>query len=69
MTVPYAILGMCGYLAGVAQAPITSFVFVIEMTNQHAMVLPLMIVAVIATAASKFLSPPLYQGLSRQYAL
>jgi H+/Cl- antiporter ClcA len=69
MMVPYAISGMCGYLVGVRQAPISSFVIVIEMTNQRAMVLPLMIIAVIATAVSKFLSLPLYQALARQYAL
>ena len=40
--VPFAILGMCGYLAGVTQAPLTSLVIVMEMTTQHAMVLPLM---------------------------
>jgi H+/Cl- antiporter ClcA len=65
--VPFAILGMCGYLAGVTQAPLTSFVIVIEMTTQHAMVLPLMITAAIATAVSKLLSPPLYRTLAQRY--
>ena len=67
--VPFAILGMCGYLAGVTQAPITSLVIVMEMTTQHAMVLPLMITAVIGAAISKLLSPPLYQTLAQRYAL
>jgi H+/Cl- antiporter ClcA len=62
--VPFAILGMCGYLAGVTQAPLTSFVIVMEMTSQHAMVLPLMVTAAIATAVSKLLSPPLYRTLA-----
>jgi H+/Cl- antiporter ClcA len=66
--VPCAILGMCGYLAAVTQAPITSLVIVMEMTTQHAMVLPLMITAVIATAISKLLSPPLYRTLAQRYA-
>jgi H+/Cl- antiporter ClcA len=66
--VPSAILGMCGYLAGVTQAPLTSFVIVMEMTQQHAMLLPLMITAALATAVSKLLSPPLYQTLARRYA-
>jgi H+/Cl- antiporter ClcA len=65
--VPFAILGMCGYLAGVTQAPLTSFVIVMEMTAQHAMVLPLMVTAAIATALSKFISPPLYQSLADRY--
>jgi len=66
--VPFAILGMCGYLAGVTQAPLTSLVIVMEMTTQHAMVLPLMITAAIGTAVSKLLTPPLYQTLAQRYA-
>jgi H+/Cl- antiporter ClcA len=66
--VPFAILGMCGYLAGVTQAPLTSFVIVMEMTTQHAMVLPLMITAAIATAISKLISPSLYRTLAQRYA-
>jgi H+/Cl- antiporter ClcA len=66
--VPFAILGMCAYLAGVTQAPLTSLVIVMEMTTQHAMVLPLMITAAIATAVSKLLTPPLYQTLAQRYA-
>lgn len=67
-TVYFAILGMCGYLAGVTQAPLTSLVIVMEMTAQHAMVLPLMVTAALATAVSKLLTPPLYQSLADRYA-
>jgi H+/Cl- antiporter ClcA len=66
--VPFAILGMCGYLAGVTQAPLTSLVIVMEMTAQHAMVLPLMVTAALATAVSKLITPPLYQSLADRYA-
>jgi H+/Cl- antiporter ClcA len=66
--VAFAILGMCGFLAGVTQAPLTSFVIVMEMTSQHAMVLPLMLTAAIATALSKLISPALYQSLADRYA-
>lgn len=65
--VPFAILGMCGFLAGVTQAPLTSFVIVMEMTAQHAMVLPLMVTAAIATAISRLVSRPLYQSLADRY--
>jgi H+/Cl- antiporter ClcA len=65
--VSFAILGMCGFLAGVTQAPVTSFVIVMEMTAQHAMVLPLMLNAAVATAISRLLSPPLYQTLATRY--
>jgi H+/Cl- antiporter ClcA len=64
----FAILGMCGYLAGVTQAPLTSFVIVMEMTTGHEIVLPLMVTATIATVASKVLSPPLYRTLAERYA-
>ncbi len=63
----FAILGMCGYLAGVTQAPLTSLVIVMEMTAQHAMVLPLMVTAALATAVSKLITPPLYQTLADRY--
>jgi H+/Cl- antiporter ClcA len=66
--VPFAILGMCGFLAGVTQAPLTSFVIVMEMTSQHAMVLPLMLTAAVATALSRLITPPLYQALADRYA-
>jgi H+/Cl- antiporter ClcA len=64
--VPFAILGMCGYLAGVTQAPLTSLVIVMEMTTQHAMILPLMVTAAIATGTSKLLTPPLYRTLAQE---
>ena len=65
--VPFAILGMCGYMAGVTQAPLTSLVIVMEMTSQHAMILPLMVTAALSTAISKLLSRPLYQTLADRY--
>ena len=47
------LIGMVAYLAGVLQAPITSFVIVTEMTQDHAMMIPLMLAALIADAVSK----------------
>ena len=47
------LIGMVAYLTGVLQAPITSFVIVTEMTQNHTMMIPLMIAALIADAASK----------------
>jgi H+/Cl- antiporter ClcA len=34
------LIGMVAYLAGVVQAPITAFVIVMEMTDNHAMLIP-----------------------------
>jgi H+/Cl- antiporter ClcA len=62
------ILGMCGYLAGVTQAPLTSFVIVMEMTTGHEILLPLMLTAMIASVLSRLLSPPLYRTLAERYA-
>lgn len=65
--VPFAILGMCGYLAAVTQAPLTALVIVMEMTAQHGMVFPLAITVIVATSLSRLLSPPLYRTLAERY--
>ena len=63
-----ALIGMVSYLTGVVQAPITSFVIVSEMTNDHAMVIPLMAAALIANATSKLLSKEgLYHRLAKNF--
>jgi H+/Cl- antiporter ClcA len=62
------LLGMVSYLAGVVQAPITSFVIVSEMANDHAMVIPLMAAALIANGASKLISREgVYHTLAKNY--
>jgi H+/Cl- antiporter ClcA len=48
-----ALIGMVSYLAGAVQTPITSFVIVAEMTENHALIIPLMLAALIADATSK----------------
>ena len=63
-----AVLGMCGYLAGVTQAPLTAFVIVMEMTGGHQIVLPLMLTATLATGVSRLISPALYRALADRYA-
>jgi len=50
------LLGMVGYFTGVVQAPITAFVIVSEMTDNHNLLIPLMATAVIADAVSKLVS-------------
>jgi H+/Cl- antiporter ClcA len=59
------VLGMVAFLAAMTQAPITSFVIVMEMTANHEMLLPLMATAVIAHSISKSVCRvPLYHGLA-----
>jgi len=71
---PYApagaivVLAMAGYFAGVVQAPITAFIIVIEMTDNHNMVLPLMTTALIASGVSRLICPkPLYRALAERF--
>ena len=62
------VLGMVAYFAGVVQAPITAFVIVAEMTNDHALVIPLMLASVIGFAASKLVCPEgVYHALAHNF--
>ena len=62
------LLGMVSYFAGVVQAPITAFVIVAEMTNNHDMVIPLMAAALIAYAASRLVCHEgIYHALSKGF--
>ena len=58
-------LGMAGFLAAATQAPLTSFIIVMEMVDGHAMVLSLMACALIASGISRTLSRPLYATLAQ----
>ena len=63
-----ALIGMASYLAGVVQTPITSFVIVSEMTQDHAMVIPLMVAALIADAVSRLVCKEgLYHTLAHPF--
>ena len=62
------LLGMVGYFAGVVQAPITSFVIVMEMTDNHAMAIPLMATALIGYGTSRLVgAESLYHALSQAF--
>ena len=60
-------LGMVGFLAAVTQAPLTSFIIVMEMIDGHAMVLSLMACALVASGVSRLVSVPLYPALADQH--
>ncbi|MCW0180537.1 MAG: chloride channel protein [Zavarzinia sp.] len=63
-----AALGMVALFAGVMQAPITGFVIVFEMTDNHAMVIPLMAVAIVAAGTSRMIChQPIYHALSELF--
>jgi CIC family chloride channel protein len=59
----WAFVGMAGMVAGATRAPLTAIFIVFEMTDDYTYVVPLMIVAVIAYATARRLSPHgLYDG-------
>jgi H+/Cl- antiporter ClcA len=62
------ILGIVAYFAGVTQAPITAFVIVMEMIDNHEMVLPLMAAAFIAKVCSRLVCPtPLFHTMAESF--
>ena len=62
-----AILCMASYLTGVVQAPITSFVIVSEMTENHALIIPIMLSCLIANTCSKLVCKEgIYRALAQR---
>ncbi|GGC61125.1 chloride channel protein [Undibacterium terreum] len=62
------LLVMASYLSGVTRAPVTSFIIMMEMTDSHQMLLPLMAASVIASGASKLICPTaLYHALAHKF--
>jgi len=57
-------LCMCAFLAAVTQAPLTSFIIVMEMIDGHEMIISLMAVAMIASIISRLFSKPLYATMA-----
>ena len=51
----YALLGMGGMLAGVTRAPLLAVIMIFELTQNTAVLLPMMVVSVLAVAAAKAL--------------
>jgi H+/Cl- antiporter ClcA len=59
------LLGMCGYLAGVTQAPLTSAVITMEMTDNNGMLLPILATVLLARGASALVCrEPVYKALA-----
>jgi H+/Cl- antiporter ClcA len=62
------VLGMCAYLSGVVQSPLTSAVILMEMTRAPGLVGPLMLTALLARWVSGWVMPePIYHVLSRPW--
>ena len=61
-------LGMVGYFTGVVQSPITGFIIVMEMTDNHSLLLPLMATSFLAYGVSKLVCrKPIYHALAAPF--
>lgn len=49
----FILLGMIGFLTGVTRTPFTAFVLVLEMTDRHSAIFPMMLTALMASGAAK----------------
>jgi len=63
-----ALVGMAAFLSGTIQAPMTAFVIIFEMTNDHQMLLPVMLASLIAFMTAHLLGAKhLYKSLAENY--
>lgn len=63
----YALVGMGAVFAGIVRAPMTSVVMIFEMTQDYAVIVPLMISNLISLFISSLLQPqPIYEALAVQ---
>lgn len=61
-------LTMMAYFAGVTQVPLASFIIVMEMSNNHDLILPLMATALIAHGISRIVCPEsLFKALAERF--
>jgi H+/Cl- antiporter ClcA len=62
------LLGMIGFLTGVTRAPFTAFVLVLEMTDRHSAIFPMMVTSLTALGASQFISRhSFYESIKTRY--
>ena len=62
------LLGMIGFLTGVTRTPFTSFILVLEMTDRHNAILPMMMVAMAAQWAAHLTDPnSFYEHVKRRW--
>jgi CIC family chloride channel protein len=53
----FALLGMAGMISGILQAPLTGIFLIVEITGGYEVILPLIIVSAISTAACHYIEP------------
>src|SRR5580704_3166348 len=63
----YALVGMGAVFAGIVRAPMTSVLMIFEMTQDYAVIVPLMIANLVSLfVASRLQEEPIYEGLAIQ---
>jgi CIC family chloride channel protein len=63
----YALVGMGAVFAGIVRAPMTSVLMIFEMTQDYAVIVPLMIANLVSLfIASRFQHEPIYEALAVQ---
>lgn len=63
----WALAGMIAFLTGVTRTPFTSLILVLEMTDTHDVIIYLMLAAIMAQSASKFIDPiSFYEHMSHR---
>jgi len=63
----FVLLGMCAYLTGVTQAPLTSAVISMELTDNNEMMLPILATVLLARGTSALVChTPIYKALALQ---
>lgn len=61
-------ISMIGFLTGVTRTPFTSFILVLEMSDRHSAIFPMMVTAVIANGAAHFVaSSGFYEKVKAQF--
>jgi H+/Cl- antiporter ClcA len=59
------LLGMVAFFSGVIQAPLTAVIIIMEMTNEHILIIPFMAAAFLARRIGQVFMPvPLYRFLA-----
>ncbi|MCW0235759.1 MAG: chloride channel protein [Ferrovibrio sp.] len=62
------VLGMVGYFTGVTQSPLTGAVIVMEMVDDHSLILPMLATCFLALGVSRLLcKEPLYRALAKPF--
>jgi H+/Cl- antiporter ClcA len=64
-----ALLGMIAVLTGVTRAPFTSFVLILEMTDRHSAIFPMMLAALVALGSARVVGTASFYELSKRAIL